>query len=114
MKAEKVVTNEGERYGNQITKKICFNTVYFYPIRGSQYRVEATLLRQARGRGFLCLAPSKRRVALQPPLYHRALLLEPESGKVFIFSSAIFERVFFPDTWNLFREYFTVDNFFDF
>ena len=47
--------------------------------RGSQYRVEAALLRQAHAQNYLCTSPGKEDVRKQPSLDKIALLLEPTS-----------------------------------
>lgn len=45
--------------------------------RGSQYRVEAVLLRYAHARGYLSLSPSRPKVARQAPLSVIPLVMEP-------------------------------------
>ena len=48
----------------------CLYGVDFYSVisRGSQYRVEAVLLKSAHKFGFLAISPSKQKVASQAPM----------------------------------------------
>eukprot|EP01037_Dinobryon_pediforme_P019941 gene19941-20451_t len=48
--------------------------------RGSQYRVEASLLKKAHALGYLLVSPSRRRVASQAPMEVIPLVMEPQSG----------------------------------
>lgn len=48
--------------------------------RGSQYRVEASLLVKAHAYDYLLLSPSRNRVANQAPMEVIPLVMEPESG----------------------------------
>lgn len=47
--------------------------------RGSQYRVEASLLRKTRQQGYLLLSPSRKAVASQAPMEVIPLVMEPRS-----------------------------------
>ena len=48
--------------------------------RGSQYRVEASLVREAHKHGFLVISPSRSQVARQTAIAEIPLILEPKSG----------------------------------
>ena len=54
----------------------------FYSVisRGSQYRVEAVLLRRAHDEGFIALSPSREGVANQAAMTVKPLILEPRSS----------------------------------
>lgn len=54
----------------------------FYSVisRGSQYRVEAVLLRRAHDEGFIALSPSREAVANQAAMTVKPLILEPRSS----------------------------------
>ncbi|KAF1333596.1 Recovery protein 3 isoform 3, partial [Globisporangium splendens] len=54
----------------------------FYSVlsRGSQYRVEAVMLRVTKRRNFLLVSPSRTQVAGQPPMECIPLVMEPHSG----------------------------------
>ena len=47
--------------------------------RGSQYRVEASLLKNSHANDFILLSPSKRRVSAQAPMEVIPLVMEPRS-----------------------------------
>ena len=54
----------------------------FYSVlsRGSQYRVEAVLLRRAHSEGYIALSPSRESVANQAAMTVKPLILEPNSA----------------------------------
>lgn len=54
----------------------------FYSVlsRGSQYRVEAVMLRVTKRRNFLLVSPSRTQVAGQPPMECIPLVMEPHSS----------------------------------
>lgn len=54
----------------------------FYSVlsRGSQYRVEAMMLRVTKRRNFLLVSPSRTQVASQPPMESIPLVMEPHSS----------------------------------